>query len=256
LPPLLRVLTTGSGESVWGFGSAGDEAVGWWRRLRADPAMAGWWPLLIEDETAEFLVERAGSGPDPEPEPPLDGAAVLAARPTQLPHAADVDRAEMLASFADLIAQDPSAVEFAEEVVAHACDGRWPADPPRPGFRIPYRLDGTPAPVTVILLPVAEGWQVHQWLGYGSWNEYPAPAEHGAILRYWNQRWGADLVGLTAATAEFAVARPPTTRADALALAGEWSAYNDGASDNYRAANLTQLAASLLGAPVWLAWWD
>ena len=45
-------------------------------------------------------------------------------------------------------------------------------------------------------------------------------------------------------TAEFAVGRPPHTKADALALAWEYTVYNDGCYDYYRAGNLTDLAAS------------
>jgi hypothetical protein len=72
----------------------------------------------------------------------------------------------------------------------------------------------------------------------------------------WENRYGAELVVLTGTTAEFAVARPPRTRADAVTLAWEYFVYNDGYYDLYGADNLTQLAASLLAAPVWLAWWD
>jgi hypothetical protein len=62
----------------------------------------------------------------------------------------------------------------------------------------------------------------------GGWNEYPTPAEHAAILRTWESRYGAELVVLTGATAEFAVARPPRTKAEALVLAWEYFVYNDG----------------------------
>ncbi len=84
----------------------------------------------------------------------------------------------------------------------------------------------------------------------------PRPAEHGAILRYFEQRYGAELVVLTGTTAEFAVSRPPTTRPDAIALAWEYRNYNDGEYDYYMAETLTDLAASLLGTNEWRAWWD
>jgi hypothetical protein len=93
-------------------------------------------------------------------------------------------------------------------------------------------------------------------LNHDGGNDYPEPAAHLAILRYWHDRYGAELVALTRATAEFSVARPPGTRTDALALAWEFMIYNDGYYDLYGPNNLTDQATGLINAPVWLAWWD
>ena len=48
----------------------------------------------------------------------------------------------------------------------------------------------------------------------------------------------------------------PRTRPQALALAWEYFVYNDGYYDYYGADDITQLAAGLLGADTWIAWWD
>ena len=48
---------------------------------------------------------------------------------------------------------------------------------------------------------------------------------------------------LAAPAARYAVARPPATPPDALALAWEYRQYNDGEFDYYRADTLTELAA-------------
>jgi hypothetical protein len=108
----------------------------------------------------------------------------------------------------------------------------------------------------VALVPVVSPWQVPLALHYGGWNEYPTPAEHAAILRYFHTRYGAELVAMTATTAEFTVGRPPANRLDAVQLAWEYRNYNDGEYDFYFADTLTDLAASLQGTTVWRAWWD
>ncbi|GLW30554.1 DUF4253 domain-containing protein [Actinoplanes regularis] len=77
-----------------------------------------------------------------------------------------------------------------------------------------------------------------------------------AIMRHWHRRYGAEPVVWTGTTLQYSVARPPANRPEALALAWEYRLYNDGEYDLYRADSLTDLAAGLLGAPVWRMWWD
>ncbi|MCO8275048.1 DUF4253 domain-containing protein [Actinoplanes sp. TRM 88003] len=60
-------------------------------------------------------------------------------------------------------------------------------------------------------------------------------------MRYRHDRYGADLVSMTGTTTEFAVSRPPRTHPDALQLAWQYKAYNDGYYDFYFADNLTDL---------------
>jgi hypothetical protein len=121
---------------------------------------------------------------------------------------------------------------------------------------LPFSHDGGPLPVIVGLVPAAASWHVPAVLNHQRGNGYPQPAEHAAILRYWHDRHGADLVSLTRTFAEFSVGVPPRTRTGALALAWEFMAYNDGYYDLYGADNLTDQAAGLINTTVWLAWWD
>lgn len=237
LPELRPVLVTPSGVTVVGFSSAGETALAWWERLRDAHAVTGLWPLLIDDETPEYLAERSYAPPDPMDSPgradSLDGAAILAQRGER-----------NLRIYGD---------EIAEKIRAELRgNGTWPADPVRRGFDLPTVL----RTMTVALIPATTGWQVPAVLEYGGWNDYPVPDKHAAILRHWHQRHGADLVVMTGTTVELAVAHPPSTRPDALALAWEYMSYNDGRGDYYRSSTLTDLAASLLGAAVLLAWWD
>src|SRR3712207_9258188 len=51
------------------------------------------------------------------------------------------------------------------------------------------------------------------------------PEEHCTVLRYWEDRYGAEIVGLSHDTFELQVARPPEDREAALELAEEQYAY-------------------------------
>jgi uncharacterized protein DUF4253 len=129
----------------------------------------------------------------------------------------------------------------------------WPDDPTRRTLDATPSLAASESAVTMALVPVTHGWQIPEAFGYGSYNNYLTPYEHTAILRYWNHKWGADLFAFTGTQAQFVVSRPPTSRDDAFDLAIEWTAYND---DQCNAYGPMELAASLLGATAWFAWWD
>jgi len=136
--------------------------------------------------------------------------------------------------------------------------GDWPAGmDPNHSFKGPTDIvTGQPlAEVAIILVRAAESWHVPCVLGYGDWNECPAPAEHAAILKRWQDGYGATLVTMTPDTIELAVERPVRTREDALALAREQYIY---CADIVQQGTETieRLAASLLEASVWFFWWD
>lgn len=97
----------------------------------------------------------------------------------------------------------------------------------------------------VALVEAEHGWQVPTLLAYGDRNECPPPAVHGAVLRHWHQRYGAELVCLERSALELLVARPPRTEMEALAFAWEYATYSDG-MDLYQADAIPDLAASLI----------
>jgi Domain of unknown function (DUF4253) len=91
------------------------------------------------------------------------------------------------------------------------------------------------------------------WLG---------PLNHGlegsalsAVLRSWEDRFGAVLVGLGFATMTLAVASPPTTTEDALRVAAEFCAFCPD-SVFQGVGSLEALAADLKDNPTWMFWWD
>jgi hypothetical protein len=88
--------------------------------------------------------------------------------------------------------------------------------------------------------------------------------EVSAVLRSWEDRFGASLVGLGFATMTLLVTRPPTTRDDALRVAAEVAAlcpdslWQPEALWPYeeRDTTLAALSRQLLGEHVWRLWFD
>jgi len=239
LPALQTVMTTASNVEIPGFRSSGDAALTWWRRLRDSHPQTGFWPLLLDIDAPAYFAADFGAPPE-----------------ASIALASTIDGAEVLAERGrDRLRRYPP--ELAAALTAEL-DGQapWPDEPRRPGHLLPFDYEGSPVEVTVALIPATAGWHVPAVLSYGGWNDYPDPAEHCAILRYWHERYEAELVAMTGTTAEFAVGRPPATQAGSLALAWEYKNYNDGEYDYYDAETITELAAALLKAPVWLCWWD
>ena len=231
LPELTR-LPAADAAVVWAFEASGEAAVDWWRRLREVAGLTGYWPVLVADDGVDV-------GPR---DSPLAGADALA-------RAAALDGAMLVNPQGQtLSAQGPDAIEAYLE--------QWPEEPEDvvrlDGFALPYRSGRALA-----LVSASAGWQVPALLGFGGWNNCPEPAVHAAVLRYWGERYGAELASLTSDGLELDIARPPHTPAAALELAWEYAEYcADGVDGLYEADNLPQLAASLLDADVVHLWWD
>ena len=97
-------------------------------------------------------------------------------------------------------------------------------------------------------VPAAVGW-----LGMiNSWDDVVAVS---AVLRSWEDRFGAVLVRMGRATLELSVAAPPWERSECLAIAAEHYAFCD---DTYTGnpGTLRDYANLLRGATRWSFWWD
>ncbi|HTU75061.1 MAG TPA: DUF4253 domain-containing protein [Trebonia sp.] len=116
---------------------------------------------------------------------------------------------------------------------------------------------GRPADV-----PAAVGWSV-----FGSDFSGPDPLSPdfclpgarslkiGAVLRSWEERYGARLLRLGAdAILQVLAERPPRTTADAIALAAEHYAFANEAG-GVPADSVEAIAARLTNATVWTFWW-
>ena len=61
----------------------------------------------------------------------------------------------------------------------------------------------------ILVVPAASGAEVPAYLRYGAWNECPRPEFHVAMLRSWQERYGAELISMGADTVELRVKRRP-----------------------------------------------
>ena len=107
----------------------------------------------------------------------------------------------------------------------------------------------------VALIPTRDWTEIPAYLGYGGWNDCPAPEYHVAAMRAWRDRYGAELVCASQDVLEFRVARPPATREEALALAREQYEFCADIVDQ-GVGSVGALAAGLLNASWWYFWWD
>lgn len=106
----------------------------------------------------------------------------------------------------------------------------------------------------VALLPCGRAAEAPAFMRFGDWNACPAPEVHIAIARAWAERYGASLLALSSRTAAFEVARPVTSRSDALNLATDMYLYcNDVVDRGY--GTIDGLAASLMDAKLWQFFW-
>ncbi|WP_160146261.1 DUF4253 domain-containing protein [Dictyobacter aurantiacus] len=131
--------------------------------------------------------------------------------------------------------------------------------PPAPfDFRLPYgRFPYTlPSLVPIALVPTTHFWEVPAYLPVQG-NEWdPSNAVQVAMMKYWNERWGAELVAMAPSTVEMRVLQPPTTWEDAFLLAKEQYIYAPDVVDQWLRGNFATLVKTLLNGHVWLFWWD
>lgn len=128
-----------------------------------------------------------------------------------------------------------------------------------PAHEITVHLDiltGQPKPeVYIAFVPVPKSWMIPAFLKTGSWNDCPNPEEHAAVFKYWDEKYGIEVVGITMDVIELAVKNPPTTKQQALALAEQQFIYCPDIV--YQGTQtISALAASLLNGKIWFFWWD
>ena len=95
--------------------------------------------------------------------------------------------------------------------------------------------------------PSVTGW-------HGPANFMDDTAVVSAVLRSWEDRFGARLIGMGPADLYVSVPAPPTSRAEALPIAAEHFAL---CPDNIGQMNgLVSYADGLVGEQLWSFWWD
>jgi Domain of unknown function (DUF4253) len=105
------------------------------------------------------------------------------------------------------------------------------------------------------LIPTSDSWEVPAYLPVQA-NEWDPPlAVHVAMMKYWNERWGAELVAMVPGIVEMRVLQPPKSLDEALALAMEQYIYCPDLTDQ-QVGSIQRLAKILINGHVWQFWWD
>ncbi|MFE5722718.1 DUF4253 domain-containing protein [Streptomyces erythrochromogenes] len=257
LPPGLMITSDegdGAVQTLWL--SDGPASADLWSQLRAEHAVSGLWPLLLDSldpydpafrpwASGELFPERMSSPAHHDPE-------ALLARWWHDYTTTDKDD-DMLT------AKERTAVTapFGQTWPGTA-PGRAPcADPDVMAgqyaraflVRNPHaRLGLVPAPRGADAL-TACGWD-------GPLNYDSDTATFSAVVRDWEERFGARVVGLGFSTLHLSVAAPPNGLDDALAMAAEHFAF---CPDNiWQGAHptLASYAENLIDLNCWEFWWD
>jgi Domain of unknown function (DUF4253) len=105
------------------------------------------------------------------------------------------------------------------------------------------------------LVKIAEPWQLPAALKWGGWNDCPNPEIHCAFHRDWQERFGAEITGMSGDVVECAVKYPPNDQKTATILAWQQYWY---CSDIIEQGvdSISNLAATLIHSPYWYFWWD
>ncbi|ONI78410.1 hypothetical protein BWI15_00590 [Kribbella sp. ALI-6-A] len=246
LPPGHLVGLTDDAPLYW----LGDEPVDiqLYRRLVADHARTGLWPVIAEG--LEYDVRRPWIDPGELTPEPVD--------------AIDVHEPELVlrSLWSEMLGDEEDLEEYGDSLAPFGavCPGLADAGTP---VGSPEELatwlagDGEPAPASRLLLakaarsadlPAVVGWN-------GPLNHSNDVAPLLATVRSWEDRFGVRVVKLGFDTLELSVAAPPTTKEHALHVAAEhWAFCPDNVDQG--AGTLAEYAASIRGVNNWSFWWD
>ncbi len=176
----------------------------------------------------------------------------IIARAVRLIHPAGLVKKRMAARAQDLARMASGGV--AQEDFLPAGDvppDDSPAKPQRADYKVRTSAGAPAEQCYIALLPTQDWTEAPAYLAFGGYNACPPPEDHIAAMRSWRDRYGAELVTMSADTLEFRVARPPSTGAEAMALAEEHYAYCGGDAES-----IGQMATDLQNSEWWFFWWD
>ncbi|MGW2081306.1 DUF4253 domain-containing protein [Streptomyces sp. NPDC001939] len=233
-------------------------------------------PLLwVADEVAEpgawaqYLPARDGAGLQSvllQDEPRLEEWWDGELDPGMMSDPGDHQAEEVLMTFWDSVVSDTEDEEDEDETIAPFA-GNWP------GLALPERAvadpDMTAADVAdalikhslksprLALVPVDRAADLPAAIGWsGPVNHENDVARLCAVLRSWEDRFGARVVALSYARLDLSVAAPPQTLDEALAVAAEHFAFcPDNIWQGYETIRLYAEEA-LVGNTHWTFWWD
>ncbi|NRB39547.1 MAG: DUF4253 domain-containing protein [Pseudomonadales bacterium] len=136
--------------------------------------------------------------------------------------------------------------------------GEWLGEPEaKQGFTLTFdMLSGQPHKNIVGAgIETDESWKIPAFFKYGGWNDCPDPELHCAIWKYWQQKYGAHIVGVSNDVIEAYITNPPTTQNEAMQLAWEQYLYCYDIVDQ-GVETISNLGASIINHNSWYFWWD
>ena len=108
--------------------------------------------------------------------------------------------------------------------------------------------------VRIVIAPVNYPAEVIGLVGFGNYNQNPAPAVHVAVHAYWHKNYQAEPLAATESAIELFVRNPPQDKDAAIALALQ--VYNYCPDNVWQGASSIENLASLLRRQYWSFWWD
>ena len=256
----LDVIFQADMETIHRLTVPGAQAIEMWEKLRGLAAQTGCWPVLLgDDANLAALQDQLKRLRYPRAVSIREEAATI--DPLEWFENRRLDEIDELERGLE---EKEDMGRWAETVKRWSAEGPYRGMPqgPGPAAARPNRLFSTPLESRMVPLPsvhiglasTACGWQAPAYLRYGAWDECPSAAEHVALFRYWDERYGAEVVAMADDVVEMKVARPPADRDAALELAGWQYLYCRGLVTR-GVKTLQNLAAALLGGTVWFFWW-
>jgi Domain of unknown function (DUF4253) len=104
------------------------------------------------------------------------------------------------------------------------------------------------------LVPAARPADVLPLIGWLGTDQFDDPVPIAAVLRSWEDRFGARLLEVGFAEIRLLVQRPPRTIDAARAIAAEHFAFAD--ESGRAGSTVSAIAESLVNEPFWSFWWD
>ncbi len=263
----LEILYRRGDEKAYYFAVPGEEAEGIWYRLRDLVEQTGHWPVILGNSVVdieqvrydadenrhgatESLIEKALK---------VSGSDLLEAT-----YQSNIQFHEKeVAKWKRKNIYPEDTAEFEKELAKpepYRCMpiGKWDENAfPNMGFVSIYDYrTNLPHPTLYMgMIPTTISWQVPIHLRMGGWNACPPPHEHGAVLRYWQEKYEAEVVCHRTDTLELTVDSPPITEEESLALAREQYLYCSDIVDQ-GTGTIHALAGGLLDGETWYFWWD
>jgi hypothetical protein len=227
--------------------SSGPAAAGDWSRWRARHQQTGLWPLLALDAHGR------------------DDPFGVDAEYDQITTVEQHDSNAFLAECWEAVTEDELDGEVDTELGHLDLVGaRWPGLTPAPDQQGPVELFAdqyadllSTGRARLALVPATDGAHALTAVGWtGPLNHDNDTARFAAVVRDWQTRFGATVVGLGFDILHLSIAAPPVTLDVALRVTAEHIAF---CPDNIWQSNtdtFRKYAEAIMGANCWEFWWD